>query len=339
MYNFIRSIGKSLKDYIDRGIMKTERSLKDYIDRKVTSWNDLEDRPFYETQEEKQIDLVPLQQVTFTDGIANLVGVKDPCYDLGIVNEREYLQATLEINGEVIDGQFYYYYVATGTFGNYYITLGGESIQLQDGASVKDGDTVEVRVYVNHVLKEVKTLDTEFLPKNVPVATSKSGYRHVMVVSDVDENGLPKSWKTINIEDLVIPFIHYVIEDKSLTVTVENSETIVFENVDITRRFAIKIETGSIIPDKAKIYLYCGDIYDVPSAYIVANEMSGRNLISCNRIYDNTYISEITTTEAIAKSIDRQSFVTDSTFNITKIVIQDTEGGKLFTGRYKLMYF
>lgn len=33
MYNFIRSIGKSLKDYVDRGIMKTERSLKDYVDR------------------------------------------------------------------------------------------------------------------------------------------------------------------------------------------------------------------------------------------------------------------------------------------------------------------
>lgn len=314
---------------VDENGKPTEWECVDMSSGGVTSWNDLEDRPFYE--EAGEVEIFPPTELTLPDELQS-ISFPDPS-EIGI----EYF---LYIGDTVIKGTSQY-------IGMPYMSNG---VVFEDGSrscwGMFDPSETLSSMSGTYTVKVVNTqslvvpLDSKYLPQSVPSIAEFVENGDVVCVQRFDENGLPKSWKTINIKDLVIPFIHYVVEDKMLTVAVENSETIVFENVDITRRFAIKIEIGSPIPDRARIYLYCGDTYDVSSAYIITKkEISTRNIIFCNRIYDNTYISEITLTDTLASSIDRESFTTDSTFNITKIVIQDTEGGELFTGRYSLLYF
>lgn len=295
----------------------------------VTSWDDLEDRPFYEGVGE--VEIFPSTELTLPDELGSIsfpdpseIGIEYFLYigDTVIKGTSQYIGMPYMSNGVVFED---------GSRSCWGIFEPSETLSSMSG-------TYTVKVATTQSL--VVPLDSKYLPQSVPSIAEFVENGNVVCVQRFDKNGLPKSWKTINIKDLVIPFIHYVIEDKRLTVAVENSETIVFENVDITRRFAIEIVTGSSIPNRAKIYLYCGDTYDVPSASIVTkNTITGKNMIFCNRIYHGIYISEITSTDTIASSIDRESFTTNSTFNITKIVIQDTEGGELFTGEYDLLYF
>lgn len=117
-----------------------------------------------------KLDIVAEQQVTFSGGVANLLGVKDPCYELHLCSDPGSFTAILEVNGENIEGEMRYYYVATGTFNAYNINLGACTITLGDGATVQDGETATVRLCV--IAEMVTPLEPKYLPGYVASAIS-----------------------------------------------------------------------------------------------------------------------------------------------------------------------
>ena len=152
-------------------IPETIARVKDMPEGFSGSWNDLTDKPFSESV--VSIDIVPEQTITFTDGVASLTGVKDPCYSLNLCSDPGSFEAILEINGETIEGTVNYYFVATGTFGSYDLDLGSEAISLLEGASIGNGETVTVHLYVNK--EAVSPLDEKYIPMSVPRMQIESG--------------------------------------------------------------------------------------------------------------------------------------------------------------------
>lgn len=136
----------------------------------ASSWNDLTDKPFDAV--EIKLDIIPEQQVTFSDGVARLTSWKDPCYDLGLVSDPGTMTAILEINGETIESELEYYYEATGTFGAYTVNLGDKTITLGEGATVQDGETVTIRLYA--ITNDVKKIDEMYLPNSVQYDVEQS---------------------------------------------------------------------------------------------------------------------------------------------------------------------
>lgn len=115
-----------------------------------------------------KIDIAPEQQITFDGGRARIPNMKDPCYDLELCTDPGTMAATLEINGEVIDGEINYRYAAAGTFGAYLLEYG--VIVLGNGATVQDGETVTIRLYAAG--EQFDTIPAEFLPKDAANAVS-----------------------------------------------------------------------------------------------------------------------------------------------------------------------
>lgn len=128
------------------------------------------------------VDIAPEQEVTFVDGTAKIADFKDPCYDLHIVDDPGTIKATLQINGEIIEGEITYYYACGGLFGAY--TLGHGTISLGDGAKVQDGNTVAIRLYCEAVA--VKELDYKYLPKTF-TENEKVELRNAIGAADYSE--------------------------------------------------------------------------------------------------------------------------------------------------------
>lgn len=207
----------------------------------VSSWNDLTDKPFGETID--KIDIIPEQTVTFSGGSATFVDGKDPCYDLKLVEERGTMDAILVINGEVISGSIYYYYVPNGTFGSY--TTDYDSIHLGDGASVKDGDTVTIRMYA--MGEVVSKLDSKYIPANVPILTNCT-YGEFVMVNDVDENGVPTKFSAVGVDNV------YVNGDGKLVINGEEQILSGISSVDDNGNLLIDDKTTGIVKaDNMKI--------------------------------------------------------------------------------------
>ena len=83
-----------------------------------------------------------------------------------------YIPTVLEINGETIEGTTRLYYASEGRYPGYSVNTysGGGNITLGDGAKVRDGDTVTVRVYA--VAEVVEKIPAEYLPETVATAVS-----------------------------------------------------------------------------------------------------------------------------------------------------------------------
>lgn len=131
------------------------------------SWDDLNDKPF--NSYTGKVDIFPEQEVTFTNGSAKLVDGKDPCYELNLVSDPGTMDAFLEVNGEIIEGQISYHVVLNGTFGAYSINI--DTLTMSDGSSVQDGETVTVRLYA--IAEIVNTLNPKYLPDQGVVLTRK----------------------------------------------------------------------------------------------------------------------------------------------------------------------
>ena len=104
----------------------------------------IKNRPCYE--EMGFADIIPEQQVTFADGSASFENFVDPCYGLGAMQDSmsSRLRVYLEINGETVECDATYYYAFNADFGTYEVS--DSNIQLRDGATVQNGDTVTVRM-------------------------------------------------------------------------------------------------------------------------------------------------------------------------------------------------
>ena len=164
-------VGQTVKiTEVDENGKPTKWEAVDMASGGASSWNDLTDKPFGSGI--GKLDIIPEQQVTFSGGVARLTSWKDPCYDLGLVSNPGTMTAILDINGEIIESELKYYYVASGTFGAYAVQLGAGTIKLGDGATVSDGETATVRMYVMSEI--VETLDPKFLPENAAMAVSYS---------------------------------------------------------------------------------------------------------------------------------------------------------------------
>lgn len=164
-------VGRTVKiTGVDENGKPTKWEAVDMASGGASSWNDLTDKPFGSGI--GKLDIIPEQQVTFSGGVAQLTSWKDPCYDLGLVSNPGTMTAILDINGEIIESELKYNYVASGTFGAYAVQLGAGTIKLGDGATVSDGETATVRMYVMSEI--VETLDPKFLPENAAMAVSYS---------------------------------------------------------------------------------------------------------------------------------------------------------------------
>lgn len=165
------TVGQTVKiTGVDENGKPTKWEAVDMASGGASSWNDLTDKPFGSGI--GKLDIIPEQQVTFSGGVAQLTSWKDPCYDLGLVSNPGTMTAILDINGEIIESELKYNYVASGTFGAYAVQLGAGTIKLGDGATVSDGETATVRMYVMSEI--VETLDPKFLPENAAMAVSYS---------------------------------------------------------------------------------------------------------------------------------------------------------------------
>ncbi|MBR5865736.1 MAG: hypothetical protein IKY89_05635 [Alistipes sp.] len=198
----------------------------------VTSYNDLTDTPC--GKKVALVDIIPEQEVTFVDGRGECVNVKDACYDLKLCKDPGDCAAVLEINGEVIEGSITYYYSATGTFGDYGFDY--QTIILNDGASVKNGDTVTVKMYAEAEI--ITKLDEAYIPSSVPVV-SYGDWGDLVCVSQLDQNGKPKGFSVTTIDSLRNMLIEKPSE-YSCNRT-QTDQTVVIETGDLKNKFILAL--------------------------------------------------------------------------------------------------
>lgn len=253
----------------------------------VTSYNDLTDTPCGVKM--GKVDIIPEQEVVVTDNQIQCVNVKDACYDLGVCDDPGVISAVLEINGEIIESEIRYYYANAGTFGNY--TLQHDRLELQEGASVQNGDTVTVRLYVEAEI--VSPLDEKYLPSNV----AKINYAQpdsFVVVSEVDTNGKPTRYTDYSFDYVKNSVKSAVVEELPQQVTktfkkencVENQTSNTFNINAFTAydKFILQL-TGYYIVENTAQQLHATDYY----IYVQAGPVKGlfKNMGLSNGVFDS----------------------------------------------------
>ena len=257
----------------------------------VSSWNDLTDKPF--DSGVGQVDIVPLQEVTFSDGVAQLSNVKDPCYDLKLCTDPGNFMATLEINDEVIEAEVRYYYVAVDTtFGYYNVDIGNGCITLQDDSTVQNGDTVTVRLY--GIAETIKPLDEKYLPINIPRLNLEDNVSDMvgMIPMSVQKNG-KLEYENIELSNCILKTCHNTYKGRYASSSFEENEV-----GDIVLRFNLesatwfKISARYNVSENDYMYLRLNDetscSLDVPdgSCWCIIGETIDSDLILI-KVYDN----------------------------------------------------
>lgn len=202
-----------------------------YIEQELTEEQQMQARKNLGLYNESigEVDIVPAQQVTFVDGVAEFSNFFDPSSDLGLVADRETIPAVLEINGDVIEGEIYYYYVMQGTFSNYSIEY--NRITLGEGASVQNGETVTVRMYA--VAEIVATIDEKYLPKNAATAVSYNEHQSLennhkyIARTNIDAS---KRWEQVDLLE-VIEDIDFT-KDEDVEYTINLQQELNYYNFD-----------------------------------------------------------------------------------------------------------
>ena len=246
------------KKYVDDSkVTKTSELTNDsgflvQSDKFSGSWNDLSEKPFLEKTVE--VDIIPAQEVTFTDGVADCLDVKDP-YDSGVISSYssgESVEAFLQINGEVLKGELTYNYVVRVSFNGY--TFSVNKLTLGENAAVNDGETVTVRMYAFKT--EITPLESKYLDKDVAVipkdAIVLADSELVPLASPGCEGEINK-WTAIPIRKAVTNYASYI-PDYGINYRTEESVTeYLIDDINITRRFFI---TNINISNNNYIHMY-----------------------------------------------------------------------------------
>lgn len=173
------------------------------------SWNDLEDKPFYDYEDYVSINEL-LNDIIFIDnnrieitGVPKLSIQEGKIYNVRLQNEHSILDYK-----EVCK---YYVNASLGLFGNY---LGGTIIddveETQNGFIIfqESNNTMYVLVDTNRIslpctvsvyIGETKSvpLDEKYIPTNIPKIQSAT-VGQTIVVKEVDENGKPTEWECVD---------------------------------------------------------------------------------------------------------------------------------------------
>ena len=234
----------------------------------ATSWDDLNDKPF--NSYTGKIDIFPEQEVTFTNGSATLVDGKDPCYELNLVSDPGTMDAFLEVNGEIIEGQISYRFVSNGTFGAYSINV--DTLTISDGASMQDGETVTVRLYA--IAEIVNTLDPKYLPDQGVVLTRKQSlteqeknqarinikalgyedkFKRYELFTDINKNLTEGPWTgTLTIPDGLYDYKEIVVQGKAYLPTSVGTNIGIDRSVilrDVNANVNVSGDTAAYTPD------------------------------------------------------------------------------------------
>lgn len=138
----------------------------DFEQNDSTAADYIKNKPFYE--EIGKIDIVEEQTAVceysenYECNIIPMNGVKDPSWDLGLVDDPGTMTVFVELNGETYERELRYYYAPKDiTVGDYTISFNSEHILPPSTVNV--GESFTFRVYA--IGSTIKTLDTKYLPK------------------------------------------------------------------------------------------------------------------------------------------------------------------------------